>query len=148
MTAQVFLSYSSKDQKVAQTICAALENRGLNCWISSRDVGPGQNFQEAIVKAIRAACGSEKQSSIAARIAAERSERVVPISSGAPAPPLPGLKMPAAFATLATKSVAAHSTCHLRMIRFHNPRSCAWLLNRVATRLQTLERSREQWSAF
>jgi hypothetical protein len=55
MTAQVFLSYSSKDQKVAQTICAALENRGLNCWISSRDVGPGQNFQEAIVKAIRAA---------------------------------------------------------------------------------------------
>ena len=31
------------------------ENRGLACWISSRDVKPGQNFQEQIVKAIRAA---------------------------------------------------------------------------------------------
>ena len=32
----------------------ALENRGLDCWISSRNVKPGQNYQEQIVKAIRA----------------------------------------------------------------------------------------------
>jgi hypothetical protein len=50
----VFITYSSKDQKVARTICTALENRGIACWISSRDVEPGQNFQEQIVKAIRA----------------------------------------------------------------------------------------------
>ena len=55
MIAQVFLSHSSKDQKAARTICAALENRGLKCWIASRDVGPGENFQEAIVRAIRTA---------------------------------------------------------------------------------------------
>jgi len=52
---QIFITYSSKDQKVARTICTALENRGLNCWISSRNVQPGQNFQEQIVKAIRTA---------------------------------------------------------------------------------------------
>jgi len=55
MVAQVFVSHSSKDRKVARTICSALESRGLSCWIASRDVGPGENFMEAIVRAIRAA---------------------------------------------------------------------------------------------
>ncbi len=52
--AKVFISHSSKDRKIARTICTALENRGIKCWIASRDVGPGENFQEAIVRAIRA----------------------------------------------------------------------------------------------
>ena len=52
---QIFISYSSKDQKVARTICTTLENRGLACWISFRNVKPGQNHQEQIVKAIRSA---------------------------------------------------------------------------------------------
>jgi hypothetical protein len=52
---EIFISHSSTDKKVSRTICTALENRGLACWISSRDVKPGQNFQEQIVKAIRAA---------------------------------------------------------------------------------------------
>jgi hypothetical protein len=51
---KIFITYSSKDQKVARTICTALENRGLICWISSRNVKPGQNYQEQIVRAIRA----------------------------------------------------------------------------------------------
>src|ERR1700682_4066049 len=55
MSAKVFISYSSQDQKVARTICSALEKRGLACWIASRDVRPGENFMEAIVKEIRAA---------------------------------------------------------------------------------------------
>ena len=55
MDATIFITYSSKDQKVARTICAALENRGLSCWISSRNVKPGQNFQEQIFEAIHAA---------------------------------------------------------------------------------------------
>ena len=42
MTAKVFISYSSEDQKVARTICSALEKRGLPCWIASCDVGPGE----------------------------------------------------------------------------------------------------------
>jgi hypothetical protein len=52
---QIFITHSSKDQKVARTICTALEHRGLACWISSRNVRPGQNYQEQIVKAIRTA---------------------------------------------------------------------------------------------
>ncbi|HLY55141.1 MAG TPA: toll/interleukin-1 receptor domain-containing protein [Stellaceae bacterium] len=55
MAAHVFISYSSKDAKVAGTVCEALERRGLKCWISSRNIEPGQNFQQAIVRAIRAA---------------------------------------------------------------------------------------------
>ncbi len=52
MVAQVFISHSSKDGKVAQTICSELEHRGLSCWISSRDIGLGENFMDAIVQAI------------------------------------------------------------------------------------------------
>ena len=55
MTTPVFISHSSKDLTVAQRICTALENRGLNCWVADRDVGPGENYQRAIVRAIRAA---------------------------------------------------------------------------------------------
>ena len=55
VSAPIFISYSSKDQKIAETICRALEARGYDCWIAARDVGPGENFQEAIVKALRGA---------------------------------------------------------------------------------------------
>lgn len=49
----IFISYSSKDHKAAEAICTAIENRGFKCWISSRDIGPGENFQTQIVRAIR-----------------------------------------------------------------------------------------------
>jgi hypothetical protein len=55
VTAPIFISYSSKDRDMAETICRALEARGHQCWISCRDVPPGQNFQEAIVQALRSA---------------------------------------------------------------------------------------------
>jgi hypothetical protein len=52
MGALVFISHSSQDHEVAVRVCEALEQRGLGCWLASRDVGPGDNFQEAIVRAI------------------------------------------------------------------------------------------------
>ncbi len=55
MSATIFISYSSKDQDIAETICRALEARGLGCWIACRDVHAGENFQEAIVRALRVA---------------------------------------------------------------------------------------------
>ena len=55
MTARVFVSHSSKDRKVADRPCAALESRGVPCWISSRDVKAGENYQAAIFEAIRSA---------------------------------------------------------------------------------------------
>lgn len=51
----VFVSHSSKDRETALRICGALEEKGIRCWISSRDIGPGENFGAAIVRAIRAA---------------------------------------------------------------------------------------------
>lgn len=55
MTADVFISFASKDHKVAMTLCQSLERRGVKCWISARDILPGENFQVAIVQAIRRA---------------------------------------------------------------------------------------------
>jgi hypothetical protein len=53
MSAPIFISHSSKDREAARSICTALENRGFACWVASRDVDPGENFQEAITRAIR-----------------------------------------------------------------------------------------------
>jgi hypothetical protein len=48
----VFICYSSKDEANARRILAHVEERGFTCWISSRDVRPGRNYQESIVQAI------------------------------------------------------------------------------------------------
>jgi hypothetical protein len=53
--ADIFISFASQDRRVAMTLCTALESRGFQCWISSRDIPPGENFQIAIVHAIRKA---------------------------------------------------------------------------------------------
>ena len=55
MTHQVFISFSSRDQKVAEMICTRVERAGIGCWVSYRDVQPGENYQEAIVAAIQGA---------------------------------------------------------------------------------------------
>lgn len=55
MNAKIFISFASQDQKVATTLCSALESRGFQCWIACRDILPGENFQVAIVRAIREA---------------------------------------------------------------------------------------------
>lgn len=51
----VFVSYATADRKEALAVCKAIESRGTKCWISCRDVKPGENYQEAIVRAIRSA---------------------------------------------------------------------------------------------
>ena len=50
---RVFISYANTDRKEALSICKAMERRGTKCWISCRDVAPGENYQEAIVRSIR-----------------------------------------------------------------------------------------------
>ena len=49
----VFVSYATSDRKQALAVCKAIESRGTKCWISTRDVAPGENYQEAIVRSIR-----------------------------------------------------------------------------------------------
>lgn len=52
MTHDVFISYSSKDKTTADAVCAALEARGIRCWIAPRDVMPGRDWGAEIVNAI------------------------------------------------------------------------------------------------
>jgi TolB-like protein len=51
----VFISYASQDDAVATAIVENLENRGLRCWIAPRDVKPGAQYADAIVRAINEA---------------------------------------------------------------------------------------------
>lgn len=54
-TAQVFISYSSKDRTVANMVCALLEERGHRCWIAPRDIVPGREWGESIIGGIKGA---------------------------------------------------------------------------------------------
>lgn len=46
--ADVFISYSSKEQKQVDTLVAVLEKNGVKCWISTRDVPKGASHAEVI----------------------------------------------------------------------------------------------------
>ncbi len=54
-SAHSLISSSSKDESVANEVVRFLEADGVKCWISSRDVPAGENYQEAIVHAIELA---------------------------------------------------------------------------------------------
>lgn len=48
----VFISYSSKDQKVAEGICGYLERYGLRCFVAYRDIPKGKVWAAAIADGI------------------------------------------------------------------------------------------------
>ena len=50
---QVFISYASEDRSVAEQVRAALEGKGIRCWIAPRDIRPGQTYAQAIVTGIK-----------------------------------------------------------------------------------------------
>jgi hypothetical protein len=52
MAHDVFISYSHKDQPIADGICAKLEADGLRCWIAPRDIAPGEDWPTAIATGI------------------------------------------------------------------------------------------------
>jgi tetratricopeptide (TPR) repeat protein len=53
MAHDAFISHSSQDKTVADSVCAALEAAGIRCWIAPRDVQPGRSFAGEITRAIR-----------------------------------------------------------------------------------------------
>lgn len=55
MSKHVFVSHSHKDSAVAESVVAALEQRGISCWIAPRDVPPGGSYAESILTAIESA---------------------------------------------------------------------------------------------
>ncbi|MDA3834012.1 MAG: toll/interleukin-1 receptor domain-containing protein [Spirochaetales bacterium] len=52
MTADVFISHSSIDKKIAEKIYDRLKSHGISCWISSRDIPAGADYQTCIAEAI------------------------------------------------------------------------------------------------
>jgi hypothetical protein len=53
MAHDVFISYSTEDKPAADAVCAILEKNGVRCWIAPRDIMPGADWGESIVKGIR-----------------------------------------------------------------------------------------------
>jgi TolB-like protein/Flp pilus assembly protein TadD len=51
----VFVSYASQDVAVANSVVEHLEQHGIRCWIAPRDVKPGAQYADAIVRAINEA---------------------------------------------------------------------------------------------
>ena len=49
----VFISYSSENQKTADAICNVLESNKVKCWIAHRDIISSQTWHEEIDKAIK-----------------------------------------------------------------------------------------------
>ena len=49
-----FLSYATPDKEAAYRLCLLLEEQGIGCWIAPRDVTPGADYGEAIIRAIEA----------------------------------------------------------------------------------------------
>lgn len=50
----VFLSHSSKDKTWADMACAVLEREGCRCWVAPRDIIPGEEWAESIIRGIGA----------------------------------------------------------------------------------------------
>jgi len=54
MSAPIFISHSSKDSELALRLMDELEKRGIPCWISSRDIRSGEDYQHSIVESLNA----------------------------------------------------------------------------------------------
>jgi TolB protein len=52
MTFDVFVSYSSKDKAIANTIVASMEQNQIRCWYAPRDIKPSEDWANAISNAI------------------------------------------------------------------------------------------------
>lgn len=52
MKYDVFISYSSHDQKIAEGICGFLESHGFRCFVAYRDILPGVVWARAITEAM------------------------------------------------------------------------------------------------
>ena len=49
---KTFISYSSNDQLFADRLVAYLEEKGIPCWIATRDIPSGKDFTDCITEAI------------------------------------------------------------------------------------------------
>jgi len=52
MAHDIFISYSTKDQKIVEGLSAYLEQNGIRCWVAYRDIPIGKDWADFIPKAI------------------------------------------------------------------------------------------------
>lgn len=50
--ADIFISYSSSDEQIANRICENFEQAGLSCWIAPRDIQAGKEYGGEIIRGI------------------------------------------------------------------------------------------------
>jgi hypothetical protein len=53
MDTDVFISHSTADKQMADTICAFLESKGISCWIAPRNILPGEEWGDSIMRGIQ-----------------------------------------------------------------------------------------------
>lgn len=49
---QVFVSHASRERHLADAICVGLEATDIRCWIAPRDIPPGAEWANAIIKGL------------------------------------------------------------------------------------------------
>lgn len=52
MVHDVFVSYSTKDKTITDTIVASMEQNQIRCWYTPRDIKPSEDWGKAISNAI------------------------------------------------------------------------------------------------
>ena len=52
MKYDVFISYSNKDEAIANDVCHVLEDGGFKCWIAPRNIQPGKQYAREIINGI------------------------------------------------------------------------------------------------
>jgi hypothetical protein len=53
MATEVFISHSSSDKQMADTICEFLEAKGISCWLAPRNILPGEEWGDSILRGIQ-----------------------------------------------------------------------------------------------
>ena len=135
-----FLSYATPDKEAAYRLCLLLEEQGIGCWIAPRDVTPGADYGEAIIRAIEATAATvlllsaHANASIHVTHEVERAtskrKRVIPVRL-ADVPPGPSLELHLATAQwvdawrLSPDQVAAQLALVLRGEGLTTPSSAA-----------------------
>jgi formylglycine-generating enzyme required for sulfatase activity len=89
MAHEVFVSYSTKDKAVAESVCSYLEGKGISCWIAPRDIFGGQDFGAAITEAIQgcrivvlifsSAANASRQIGREMKLAVDNDKTVIPV---------------------------------------------------------------------
>jgi hypothetical protein len=53
MSADVFISYSTSDQQMANTIWTFLKSKGISCWMAPDSILPGEEWGDSILRGIQ-----------------------------------------------------------------------------------------------